>query len=240
MTTIHSFLDLAENLIGSSRLPTLLVGIDGIAGAGKSTFARNLVAAMEQCGQVPTLVRLDDYYYRPTGKRPIYFRDGDSESTENDYDYEWRRFRDQVLIPLRAGRPAILQKLDRERPGEILRVSAVAGAVVIVEGVTSLRRELAAHYGFRVFVRAPRDICIARVLERDGDAMRDWYKIYWRHEEDHYIKTHDPQAAADLVVDTAGNHEHDPHRAYARWEPAARAGPLSVLARDDHKPERGE
>lgn len=208
-TTVQLFSYLAEDLVMRFRqVQTFLVGIDGRAGVGKSTFAANLADALKQIGQPPTLMYFDDFW-KPSRRHPTYFRNTDLEITGNDYDYDWLRFRDQVLFPLRENRPAKFQRYDRKKEELTEWCGISPGGVVIVEGFSSTRNELASYYHFRIFVQAPRDVCFARATERDGKAFRGWYKIYWMPEEDHYVNVHCPETTADLVVDASGKQDYD-------------------------------
>jgi uridine kinase len=204
-TTTQWFSSLATCLVRRWRESgTLLVGIDGRAGAGKSTFARNLIAALEEAGHLPALLRLDDCFFKTSGRRPIYFRDGDCLSEEDDYDYDWLRFRDQVLVPLRAHRTATFQKYDNRKKALAEWLEIESGGIVIVDGVSCTRRELESYYHFRIFIHAPRELSAVRAIQRDGEGVRTWYKVYWRPVEDHYMDVHRPETCADLVVDACG------------------------------------
>ena len=66
---------------------TTLVGIDGRGGAGKSTLARQVAAAIDAA----TVVQFDDFYL-PSGERGL--------NEEIGGDFDWRRVREQVLEPL--------------------------------------------------------------------------------------------------------------------------------------------
>jgi uridine kinase len=163
-----------------------LIGIDGLAGSGKTTFCTRLVQELEKAQLTVKVVSLDESYW---AEKPIQsseqsrsYSDGDSVGE----DYDWRRLKSEVLLPVPNGN--IPEALIRNR-------------VVIVEGCFSLRNELQKYYELRIFTHVPRDESLRRAVQRDGEELREFYENYWKKEEDSYIKTHDPMKSAELVID---------------------------------------
>lgn len=80
---------------------------------------------------------------------------------------------------------------------------------MILEGVSSLRKEFRPYIGFGIFVDAPEAICIERGINRDLASNTDtrenltilWQK--WLDEERKYIETDNPKGYADLIVDAS-------------------------------------
>jgi hypothetical protein len=66
-----------------------------------------------------------------------------------------------------------------------------------------------------VFVRADRELRIARGIARDGESMRaEWLR--WAAAEDQHFARHDPVGRADLVIDGAPDRPHDPGTEFVR------------------------
>ncbi|MFZ5816475.1 MAG: uridine kinase family protein, partial [Bacillota bacterium] len=141
----------SEFLAGLEGLPrrrrTLLVGIDGCGGSGKSTCGRLLAEARPDV----TLVHMDDFY-RPAAERP----EGTARTKPIGADFDWERVRRQVLEPLLRDQPGRYQAYDwgADRVGGPWRVVPVGG-IVAVEGVTATRAELRELYDFRIWVECP-------------------------------------------------------------------------------------
>ena len=74
------------------------------------------------------------------------------------------------------------------------------GAVVVVEGVSSTRREVHVPWALTVWVEASREVRLARALERDGEAMLPRWLEQWMPSEDAYVARERPERRADLVV----------------------------------------
>jgi uridine kinase len=188
MPTTH--VALGDRLRGlPRRRETLLVGIDGCGGAGKSTLARALADLIPA-----TVVEFDDFY-RPSQERQAR-RDG-----EVGGDFDWRRVREQILAPLAGDRSARYQRYDwgEDRLAEWHDLQP--GGVVIVEGNYSTRSELRDFYDFTIWVEAPRELRLERGVARGGDNTRRRWLEEWMPEEERYIAAESPQRGAHMVID---------------------------------------
>jgi uridine kinase len=158
------------------RCATLLVGIDGAGGAGKSTVAATLS---------DKIVTTDDFITAPW----------------EWYDFD--RLRREVLDPLLRNERAHYREMDWN-DGELKDWRVVEpGGVVVVEGVAALELRLRDAYDYRIWVETPREICFERGLARDGaDALPFWE--VWSEKERRYWREQRPRDVADAVVDGSG------------------------------------
>jgi uridine kinase len=67
--------------------------------------------------------------------------------------------------------------------------------------VCALHRRLRDAYHVRVWVDAPRDVRLARGVERDGEEARRTWEDVWMPSEERYVERDDPVSCAHLVVD---------------------------------------
>jgi len=157
---------------------TVLIGVDGRAGSGKTTIADEIAAALSDA----VVVHVDDF------------------AGPHVPEWDWPRFRAQVLEPLLAGRPARYQRWEwnRDEPAEWHDVPA--GGVLVVEGVSSTRSELAVPWDLQIWVDAPRDVRLGRAVERDGAEMLGHWLDVWMPSEEAYIARERPQERVDLIV----------------------------------------
>jgi uridine kinase len=162
------------------RIPdrTVWIGIDGFGAAGKSSLADAIAAAVPRV----SVVHIDDF----AGPRIP--------------EWDWARFRTQVLVPLLAGRPARYQvwDWDRDVAGEWRDVPP--GRVVVVEGVSSTRAEVGAPWDLTIWVDAPPQLRLQRALERDGPALLPRWLEDWMPSEEAYAARERPQERANLIV----------------------------------------
>ena len=170
----------------------LIVGIDGAGGAGKSTLASGISDAF--AGRV-AIVKCDDF------DRPLvdakYSRLTPEEAYENYFD--WWRLRDEVVMPLRAGKHARYQRYDwsTDRFAEWIEIEP--REIVLVEGVFSMRPELRVLLDVAIFIETPRDERMRRMLARPR-ASTSWMDL-WMAAEDWYLEHIAPNHQADLVIE---------------------------------------
>jgi uridine kinase len=157
---------------------TVLIAVDGRAGSGKTTLADDIAGAVAKA----VVVHIDDF------AGPLV------------PEWDWPRFRVQVLDPLLAGRPARYQRWEwnRDEPAEWHDIPA--GGVLVVEGVSCTRAELAAPWDLQIWVDASREVRLQRAVERDGEQMLPHWLDVWMPSEEAYIARERPQERVDLLV----------------------------------------
>jgi uridine kinase len=178
---------LRQRRVGDTRM---IAAIDGPGGAGKSTLADGIRA--EFAGHV-SIVRCDDFY------RPI--AEGDVLDCPQAYEkyFDWKRLRDDALIPLRDGSPAKYQRYDwtTDRLAEWIEVEP--RPIVLVEGVYSTRPELRELLAVAIFIDTPRAERIRRMRARPQETT-SWTER-WTAVEDWYFENIAPQHRADLIIE---------------------------------------
>ena len=172
------------------------MAIDGLGGAGKSTLAQLLEQQLKTLGWIVAVVKHDDFY-RLSNQRK------NQQAGAIGCDFNWKRLRDQVLIPIREGRSAHYQRYDWEADVLAEWHTISASDVVLVEGIYTMRCELANLYDLKIWVECPRAIRLARGIARDGEKARSIWEQDWMPKEDCYAKTHIPRERADLFVSGA-------------------------------------
>ncbi|MFE0605565.1 uridine kinase [Streptomyces sp. NPDC058892] len=165
--------------------PVRLIGIDGHAGSGKSTFAGRLAAAL---GGAPVL-HLDDV-----------------ASHEELFGWE-ERLRSRVLEPLAAGRPAHWAPYDwaerRLGPERVLEPAPV----LLMEGVGAGRRALRPHLARLLWMETPRAQSWLRGRARDGRELSDFWDGWERAERAHFSSDPSRPFAQTLVRQSGTGYE---------------------------------
>jgi uridine kinase len=187
--------------------PVRLVGVDGHAGSGKTTFAGQLAMAL---GGAPVL-RLDDI-------------------ATHDELFEWTgRLSAQVIWPLSEGRTAHYAPYDwRARRFGAPRPLPPA-PVVLVEGVGAGRRALRPHLALLLWMELPRAEAWARGRSRDGEEQREFWNGWVPAERRHFADDPSRPFADLLVLQREEGYEVVPG-------PAGTVGPGHPLTHGDGPP----
>jgi len=163
-----------------------LIAIDGPSGAGKTTLSTQL--AHRLAAQV---VQVDDFY-RSTSERTV------ADRAETGWEFDLGRLKEQVLVPLSAGRPGSYQRYDWPTD-HLADWREVHPGIVFVEGVYSLRSDLRGFYSFSIWVACNPATCLGRMLERE-DSRPILQLEYWMAEEASYLASQRPDSAANIIV----------------------------------------
>lgn len=204
---IVRYADLAARLLTlPPRLgPVRVVGVDGPTGSGKSTFAERLAGPL---GHRATVLRTDDLL------------DGWDDTVTF-----WPRLDRCVLAPLREGRPGAYHPYDWYAGRFSARTVPVPVTdVLVLDGVTSTRREVSAELTLAVWLEIPFERSLARAIARDGEPARPDLEA-WHGREAAHFAADGTAARADLVVDGAPTTPHDPATEFVALRLAAPVDP---------------
>jgi uridine kinase len=158
---------------------TTWVGVDGPGGAGKTTLADAIARSVPAA----VVVHVDDF------------------SGPQFDEWDWGRLREQLLLPLESGRDARYQIWDWDRDHGGDWVAVEPGGIVVVEGVSSTRREVAAPWALTIWVDTPPAARQARAIARDGiEIWRTRWVPHWNVTENAYIERERPRERVDLIV----------------------------------------
>lgn len=189
--TVNSFKEFMETISEITKMQsTLVIGIDGCGGSGKSTFADKMKEVLPNI----TIVHNDDFYFpssqiikkHPTQK-PV------------GADFDWKRLLNQVLEPISQGREGQYQRYDWETDSLAECHTVPVGGIVVVEGIYTIRQELENKYDIKIWIDCPREIRLSRGIKRDGEDARELWEDNWMISEDIYLEEQKPFQRADLV-----------------------------------------
>jgi len=187
-----------------NRERTLIVGIDGAGGAGKSTISDTLEKELRSEGYNVAVFHIDDMIH----PRAVRYND-DYPQWEQYYYLQWRYdyFMREVISPIREGRSlGPIELYDKENDSYKTVLSDIpAGSIVIVEGVFLLRSELEGAFDVTVYIDVSKEERLERVLKRDGyigdsEAILKKYNDRYFPAEDHYFEECSPKERADIII----------------------------------------
>ncbi len=201
-------LEVLANRIVAIQLPhPILVAIDGIDAAGKTTLADELVAAIQNRGRHVIRASIDGFH-RPRAER--YKRGADSPEGYYHDSFDYPAIRSALLLPLGPGgsrryRRAVFDYRSDSPVSESLCDAPIDG-VMLFDGVFLLRPELNDCWDYRVFVDVHFQEAMRRASSRDldlgsFDAIRTRYLVRYMPGQRIYLETVQPQLRADVIVD---------------------------------------
>ncbi|MEA2369615.1 MAG: uridine kinase [Solirubrobacteraceae bacterium] len=148
-----------------------VVAIDGVDGAGKSTFADRLVPLVDR----PAVrASIDDFHHA----RAIRYRRG-RESPEGFYldSYDLGKLTSWLLDPFAAGDAFRRRAFDHvaDTPVDAKLEEAPSDAILVLDGLFLHRRELLSRWDLSIWLDVPPQIAALRLLRRDGQPTRRRY-----------------------------------------------------------------
>lgn len=177
-----------------------IVAIDGLSGSGKTT----MVEQLRDLSKDVVVFHIDDFIV----ERSKRYGTGESEAMEY-YALQW----DVDLLvktlfkPLQERQTKLtLPYYERDRDEVINRTVEIApNALVLIEGIFLLREEWRRYFDYIVYIDCPREVRYERALHRDtyigdlAERLDKYTRRYWPGEA-HYVKTINPKAKADHIV----------------------------------------
>ncbi|MDO8108204.1 AAA family ATPase [Isoptericola sp. b441] len=193
---------LAVEQAGEGRL---LVGVDGVDGVGKTTFADALARELIARGRHVVRVCLDDFLH-PAAVRHARGPDSPEGFYRDSVDVD--AFLVAVVRPVRVGEPIRTAVFDHraDAPIDVPPTPVPDGGVVVVDGLFLHRRELAAVWDVSVFLDAPTEVALARMAARDGTSPDPRVQRRYVQGQRLYLEECRPAHLATVVVDLADLH----------------------------------
>ena len=183
---------------------TYIVGIDGLGGAGKTTFAKKLQQYLSPHVHI-TLVHLDDHIV----ERKRRYNTGQPEWYEYYFFLQWdiALLRKDLFCRLHnTPKELFLPFYSKEDDlVSIKEIEVVPRSITLIEGVFLQRPEWREYLDLAIYLSCPNEIRRERVLRRDvyiGDekAILDKYKNRYWLAEDYYFNHVNPQKSADYIL----------------------------------------
>ena len=205
--------ELAAVLLTLRTDSRLLVAVDGVDGAGKTTFADDLAGvlrAVDGPQRQVLRVTLDAFH----NVRSVRYRRGrgSPEGFRRD-SYNLEQFTEYALAPLASGAAEFRDRGHDLATDAVLDpepVKAAKDAVVLIDGLFLHREELRNSWDFSVFLDVPFHVTALRMAARDGTGTGPRQAGVANPDEERYaggqrlyFAAEDPAARADLVLDNS-------------------------------------
>lgn len=184
-----------------NRNSFIVIGVDGMCGAGKSTLA-NLIADKYGC----SIVHMDDFFLPADLRTP-------SRLNEPGGNVHYERFITDIVQPLLDLKlvfdPAFT--LDYRRfdcssmtfSDQLRQINFSPEApLLLVEGSYTMRPEFIQLYDYTIFMSISEAAQAERIISRSGEAMYPMFRDKWIPLEQRYFKHYQIAAHVDFVFDS--------------------------------------
>ncbi|MES2216349.1 MAG: hypothetical protein V4481_03565 [Patescibacteria group bacterium] len=166
-----------------------LIGVSGVGGAGKSSWANLL-------GNTLSI--------------PVIGVDSFQKSGAFDLDYsvweimDFSRLEKEVLQPFTEKQTVRYGHYNVPSNSISKIVEIPYTGKLIVEGVGLFRPELIKYFTFKIWIDCPVEVAIARGKKRDREEYNNPTDTYWdgvwKKNDTQYIQQFDPKSKADLII----------------------------------------
>ena len=177
----------------------VLVAVDGVDGAGKTTFADRLALLLDR----PVVRASADDFLNPAVVRHARGRESPEGFFLDSYDLD--ALRRLLLDPFAAGAPFRRRAFDvhADRPVHGADEQAPPDALLLLDGLFLHRDELAGCWEFSIFLDVPFETTAARMAARDGTSPDPHHPTMQRYVGAQllYFEACDPHRRANIVID---------------------------------------
>ena len=187
----------------------LRVAVDGLTGAGKTSFGHELAAALRAAGRATMRASMDDFKHPwPHAREHGYDRVSGEGYYRNAYDFGSAR--DLLLDPagpsgsgeiVLCGHDPLTGADHRDK-----KITAPPGAILIVDSVFAFRPEYNHCWEYRIWLDVDPQTALRRGIARDsaagggGEAAR-LHRDRYHEAEMIYLAEAGPRSLADVIVD---------------------------------------
>ena len=203
-----ALLDTVAARVVESGAGRVTVAIDGLSAAGKTSFGHELARTLSVTGRQVLRASLDDFK-RPWDEEHPADRTSGEGYYRNAFDYD--TVRKLLLDPARPGGSGLvaLATIDpiTQVDHSFRRVQMRDDAVLVVDGVFTMRPEIDGEWDLRVWLDVDDDLSVRRAIARDSKmlggahAAEQLQRNRYLASEQIYIDECDPRGHADVVID---------------------------------------
>lgn len=207
-STQRAFLlgSVAGSVVALDSSRRLLVAVDGVDGAGKSTFADELAEEVRALRR-PVIRASADGFHRCAVERYRLGRSSPSGFYRDSYDYD--RMRAELLNPCSSGGTGLFRDavfdVDRDVSVEGRLRVAPSDAIVIIDGLFLHRREIRRYWDYSIFLDVDFEVSIPRGASRGSSygSPNPAAPSNRRYVEGQRLYFHDaqPTLRASIVID---------------------------------------
>jgi uridine kinase len=196
--------ELADRLVETVPDRTVRVAIDGVDGAGKTTFADELGCLVAATGR-PIIRASVDGFHNPKSVRYQRGRYSPEGFFKDSYNYP--ALKKCLLDPLSpSGSQRYKPTFFDHRSDEVVPANdleALPSSILLIDGIFMHRSELLAYWDASIFLRTDFAVSVARCASRDGSSPDPAAPSNRRYVEGQrlYLRSCQPEMKATIVID---------------------------------------
>jgi uridine kinase len=197
-------IELAARLVTTSPDRIVRVAVDGVDGAGKTTFANELGAAVVGMGR-PVIRASVDGFHNPKAIRYQRGRQSPEGFFEDSYDYS--ALKKYLLDPLSPDGSCRYRQAFFDHVKDVvvspIDEEALPSSILLIDGIFLHRPELLTYWDTSIFLRTEFSVSVARCASRDGSSPDPAAPSNRRYVEGQrlYLQACQPEAKATVVID---------------------------------------
>lgn len=207
--------ELLDKIIEKHTLQkTLVIGIDGLGGAGKTTIVNSLKLELSNKSYNSLILHIDDFIH-PKSIRYI-------ESKEEWYCYyniQWRYdyLIKEIFMPIKEGieidKEIEIYNMDNDAY-TLEQITIPQGSILLLEGIFLQRKEIRKYFDYIIYLDTPKEVRLNRVIDRDkyignSEDIKSKYERRYFPAEDKYVEEYCPMGNADLVLHYSGKEDNN-------------------------------
>lgn len=189
------------------RKRAFILGIDGLGGSGKTTYAKSIENSLIHEGIQAEILHIDDFIH----PRKIRYNNSKAD-WECYYFLQWRYdyLIKEILAPIQLGNTIEkqIEYYDKHTDHYVFKNMKIsADSILLIEGVFLQRAELSHYFDYMIYMDVPKEERYHRVLKRDtyiGDelAIKEKYEKRYFPAEEKYIEEYAPALQANQTITT--------------------------------------
>ncbi|MBR3972652.1 MAG: hypothetical protein IKJ99_01715 [Oscillospiraceae bacterium] len=182
------FLQLFAEIDKLIQKGSAVIAIEGGSASGKTTLS-GILSEIYDC----TVFHMDDFFLRPEQRTAKRF-------AEPGGNIDRERFLEEVLIPLKNGKPIQYRRFDCGSMKIAPAVQVVPQKLTVIEGAYSMHPELADIYDLSVFLDVSSAVQKARIQKRNSPELARRFHEEWIPMEKLYFSEMDVKNRCSLIL----------------------------------------
>ena len=185
---LKRFLPLFEKIDAKLQSGRVILAIEGGSASGKTTISQTLKEIYD-C----TVFHMDDFFLRPEQRTRERFK-------EIGGNVDRERFLEEVLIPLKDGKPITYRPFDCSTLSLCSPITVTLKKLVVIEGAYSMHKELEPFYDLSVFLDVSPEIQKKRIEKRNPPPLAQRFFNEWIPLENVYFEKTDIKNRCDFTI----------------------------------------